>query len=131
MNARSRPAPLFLAAAAVLLVAGAAAGLLGPAASLLDAGGRAPAAAAPSPPPTPAEATPALVAEGQAVFARRCEHCHRDVPLERRVRGWDLARAHDAVGRLDQLTPLMPPFRGTEAERRALAAYLAALGQAH
>lgn len=72
--------------------------------------------------------TPEAVAHGRRVFARRCLHCHQDVPLRRRVEGWSAARAYDAIGRLPLIASNMPPFRGTEEERRALAAYLAALG---
>ncbi|HSN92831.1 MAG TPA: cytochrome c [Anaeromyxobacteraceae bacterium] len=72
--------------------------------------------------------TPETVAHGRKVFARRCLHCHQDVPLRKRVEGWSAARAYEAIGRLPQIASNMPPFRGTEEERRALAAYLASLG---
>ncbi|BDG04075.1 hypothetical protein AMOR_30710 [Anaeromyxobacter oryzae] len=79
------------------------------------------------PPPV---VTPALVARGREVLARRCWGCHREVPLAPRVRGWDVRRAYDAIGRLPELYRAMPPFPGTDEERRALAAYLAELGEA-
>jgi mono/diheme cytochrome c family protein len=79
-------------------------------------------------PAAPLEVTPALVADGRAVLERRCLGCHRDVPLAPRVRGWDVHRAYDAIGRLPELYRGMPPFPGTDEERRALAAYLASVG---
>ncbi|HYG67394.1 MAG TPA: hypothetical protein VD838_07030 [Anaeromyxobacteraceae bacterium] len=70
---------------------------------------------------------PDRVARGRAV-ARRCDVCHDTIPLAPRVAGWTEGQAYDALGRLDRLDPAMPPFHGTEAERRDLAAWLAALG---
>jgi mono/diheme cytochrome c family protein len=105
----------------VLLAVTAAAGLAVAAGFAWDAGLLAPA------PPPPVE-TPEAVAWGKQLFTQRCLHCHRDVALPPRVAGWTVARAYDAVGRLPQLSPAMPPFRGTDAERRALAAFLSALG---
>jgi mono/diheme cytochrome c family protein len=68
------------------------------------------------------------VAHGRRVFTRRCLHCHQDVGLERRVSGWTAGRAYEAIGRLPDLAPNMPPFQGSEEERRDLAVYLSALG---
>jgi mono/diheme cytochrome c family protein len=99
-------------AAAVLLVAGAwawDAGLLRPA-------------------PPPLRATPEALALGERVLASRCLHCHSDIPLAPRVAGWSPERAYEALGRLPQLYPAMPPFHGTDDERRALAVFLSALG---
>ena len=82
---------------------------------------------APSPPPLVESAE--AVATGRAVFAFRCTPCHRDVPLERRVAGWSVERAYEVIGRLPTIPRAnMPPFQGTEEDRRALAAFLAALG---
>jgi mono/diheme cytochrome c family protein len=72
--------------------------------------------------------TPALVARGHEVLLRRCWGCHHEVPLAPRVRGWDVRRAYDAIGRLPELYRGMPAFPGDDEERRALAAYLASLG---
>ena len=72
--------------------------------------------------------TPEAIARGRRVFAQMCLRCHQDVPLERRVAGWSADRAYQTIGRLPQIAANMPPFQGTEEERRALAAYLAALG---
>ncbi len=99
-------------AAAVLLVAAAwawDAGLLRPA-------------------PPPLRPSPEALALGQRVLAARCLHCHSEIPLAPRVAGWSPARASEALGRLPQLYPAMPPFHGTDDERRALAVYLSVLG---
>jgi mono/diheme cytochrome c family protein len=80
-------------------------------------------------PRPPLVETPEAVAAGRAVFASRCTGCHRDVPLERRVAGWSPQRAYQTIGRLQQVPRAnMPRFPGSEAERRALAVFLAALG---
>ncbi len=70
----------------------------------------------------------ALVAAGRRVMEYRCLTCHRDVPLKKRVAGWSAPFAYEAIGRLPRLYQGMPAFAGDEAERRALAAWLAALG---
>jgi mono/diheme cytochrome c family protein len=81
------------------------------------------------PPRPPLVESPEAVAAGQAVFAFRCTPCHRDVPLQRRLAGWSPERAYETIGRLPAVTRAnMPPFQGTEEERRALAVFLAALG---
>ncbi len=74
------------------------------------------------PPPGP------LIAAGRRVMEYRCLGCHRDLPLRKRVAGWSMPFAYEAIGRLPKLNPGMPAFGGTEQERRALAAWLAALG---
>ncbi len=82
-----------------------------------------------APPPPPLVETPEAVAAGQAVFAARCTGCHRDVRLDGRVAGWSAERAYRTIGRLQDVPRAnMPPFPGSEEERRALAVYLAALG---
>jgi mono/diheme cytochrome c family protein len=77
------------------------------------------------------EAAPApgegLVARGRAVLDERCLICHAGIPLRPRVAGWTEDRAYEVLGRLPDLNPAMPDFEGTDDERRALAAYLAAL----
>jgi mono/diheme cytochrome c family protein len=72
--------------------------------------------------------TEEAVSRGRAVVAARCLQCHAAIPLAPRVAGWSAERAYDAIGRLPQLRPAMPPFAGSEEERRALAIYLSALG---
>ena len=78
--------------------------------------------------PRPIVATPEERARGERVFRAWCLHCHSDVPLARRVAGWSPERAYEAIGRLPQLSAAMPPFRGSDEERRALAVYVASLG---
>jgi mono/diheme cytochrome c family protein len=78
--------------------------------------------------PRPIVATPGVRARGEQVFAAWCLHCHADVPLARRVAGWSPERAYAVIGRLPEVSPAMPPFRGTDEERRALAVYVASLG---
>jgi mono/diheme cytochrome c family protein len=80
------------------------------------------------PAPPPLRPTPEALALGQRVLASKCLHCHSAIPLAPRVAGWSAERAYEALGRLPQLYPAMPPFHGSEEERRALAVYLAALG---
>jgi mono/diheme cytochrome c family protein len=81
------------------------------------------------PGPPPLVETPEAVAAGQAVFAYRCTGCHRDVPLARRVAGWPALQAWQVIGRLPSVKRAnMPPFPGTEEERRSLAIFLSALG---
>ncbi len=72
-----------------------------------------------------------LIAAGRRVMEYRCYNCHRDVPLRRRVAGWTVPFAWEAIGRLPALYPAMPAFAGDDEERRALAAWLAALGAGH
>jgi mono/diheme cytochrome c family protein len=80
------------------------------------------------PAPPPLRPTPEALALGARVLASRCLHCHSAIPLEPRVAGWSAERAYEALGRLPQLYPAMPPFHGTDDERRALALYLSRLG---
>ncbi len=80
------------------------------------------------PAPPPLRATPEALALGQRILASRCLHCHSEIPLAPRVAGWSPERAYEALGRLPQLYPAMPPFHGTDDERRALALVLSVLG---
>jgi mono/diheme cytochrome c family protein len=81
------------------------------------------------PPPPPLVDTPAAVEAGKAVFLYRCVSCHRDVPLAKRVAGWSPEKAYETIGRLPTVPKAnMPPFPGTEEDRRVLAVFIAALG---
>lgn len=73
-------------------------------------------------------ATPEALSLGRKVLEARCLHCHVEIPLAPRVQGWTAERAYEAIGRLPSLRAQMPPFGGTEEERRALAVYLAEIG---
>lgn len=79
--------------------------------------------------PAPAPAAPgSSMARGRQVLEENCLVCHREPKLRTLVRGWTEDRAFDLLGRLPSLNPAMPPFDGTDEERRALAAYLSAAG---
>lgn len=78
----------------------------------------------------PLAETPALVSRGREVFENRCIGCHRSIPLPQRVQGWDVRHAYDTLGKLQDLKRgVMPRFPGDDEERRALAAWLAAVGR--
>jgi mono/diheme cytochrome c family protein len=70
--------------------------------------------------------SPGLVAHGRQVLGRQCLGCHDLIPLAPRVKGWDVRRAYQALGELPRYNKAMPGFFGTDEERRALAAWLAA-----
>lgn len=66
---------------------------------------------------------------GAAVFEASCAMCHApesDWPIAERVAGRSEAELYDLLAKLPELNEMMPPFEGTDAERRALAQYLAA-----
>lgn len=69
------------------------------------------------------------VPAGEGIFEENCAMCHgpdSEWPLAPRLAGRSEADLYDALGRLDEIEPMMPPFEGTDEDRRALAAYLAA-----
>jgi mono/diheme cytochrome c family protein len=68
--------------------------------------------------------------EGREVFETYCSPCHgpdAQWPITERLRGRGAAELYDLIGRLPQVREEMPPFAGTEEERRALAQYLSSL----
>ena len=68
---------------------------------------------------------PAL--DGAAIFESRCGACHgadSEWQIAPRVIGKAEQELYDVLGRLPQLNDMMPPFEGTDDERRALAKYL-------
>ncbi|MFA6955713.1 MAG: c-type cytochrome [Thermoanaerobaculia bacterium] len=68
--------------------------------------------------------------DGAAIFEANCSACHgdgSDWPIEKRVAGKTRDQIHDALGHLDTLNADMPPFEGSDAERDALADYLAGI----
>ena len=79
---------------------------------------------APVPPPDPD-----LVVSGKRLFAEACDRCHREIRLERRVAGWNEPLALRVVGRLHLVNPAMPRLDLSDAEARALAAYVVTLGR--
>jgi len=85
------------------------------------------------PPPAPIAVTPELVAAGRLVYRNRCHTCHTDIPLAKRVKGWEPMHAYEVIGRLPTIgvsgtNKPMPPFPGTDEDRRALAAWISELG---
>ncbi len=75
------------------------------------------------------EATAAAGA-GADAFEQHCSACHGPEspwPVADRLRGRSAADFYEMIGRLPQVREEMPPFSGTEDERRALAQYLGGL----
>jgi mono/diheme cytochrome c family protein len=72
----------------------------------------------------PAELSPAKL--GQQVFGQRCSMCHtvggKFRPLS--MAGMDADSIDGLLTQLDSLNPEMPPFHGTERERKALGQFL-------
>lgn len=69
---------------------------------------------------------------GVDVFEAQCASCHTsegDWPMAPRVANRSEMQLYDALGRLPELNEMMPAFEGTDAERRALAQYLAAMSR--
>jgi cytochrome c553 len=67
---------------------------------------------------------------GRAVYILQCLSCHEVDgynPIRPLIRGWDEEFLDAQLEKIDTLKGFMPPFMGTEAERRALAKYLATL----
>jgi mono/diheme cytochrome c family protein len=70
---------------------------------------------------------------GKAVFEEHCSFCHQlgEGPnsIRKKVAGWSRDRIRQALDRLPQLNPAMPPLNASAAEKDALADFLARLGQ--
>jgi mono/diheme cytochrome c family protein len=76
--------------------------------------------------------THAAAARGPMLFEDNCAICHGadgDWPIGPRVLGKSADEIQALLGRLPELNEVMPPFEGTDEEKRALAEYLAALGK--
>lgn len=68
---------------------------------------------------------------GLHVFEDHCAACHAadaDWPIESRLSGRSEGELYDAIGRLEEINEMMPPFDASDQDRRDLAAYLAGLG---
>jgi mono/diheme cytochrome c family protein len=77
----------------------------------------------------PAE-PPALITAGARVFDAQCSPCHgprADWPIAARLKSRTRDELYALLDHLPLVNPAMPGFQGTDAERRALAAYLASL----
>ena len=73
-----------------------------------------------------------VVAGGAEAFDRHCSACHgpdAPWPVADRLRGRSAAEVYEMLGRLPQVREEMPPFSGTEDERRALAQHLGRLAE--
>ena len=69
----------------------------------------------------------AVPAGGAHVFEEHCAACHgleAAWPIRARLRGRSAAELDGLIGRLPQVRQEMPPFVGTDEDRRALAGYL-------
>ena len=78
----------------------------------------------PEPEPGPAAALP----DGETVFANNCSDCHEITDSDALVVKMKTVKNIDEIvemlGRLEQLNEDMPPFEGTNEEKKALAEYL-------
>ena len=64
---------------------------------------------------------------GQAIYRLECASCHTINGLnglQAKVKNWDEAAIVGFIGIQERVHPFMPPFVGTEAEKKALARYL-------
>lgn len=70
------------------------------------------------------------MAAGRELFRLQCMACHSIYgynAIGRSVRGWSRDVLDSQLAKLEKLPGRMPPFAGTDAERRALAAWLSPL----
>jgi len=75
---------------------------------------------------------PAAAGAGAAAFEEHCAACHgaeSEWPIGDRLRGRSESDFYELIGRLPQVREEMPPFAGSEEERRALARHLAGLAE--
>lgn len=67
---------------------------------------------------------------GRELFKGQCQHCHTldgFNSIRALVYGWSEEFTYEQLGHLDELKGFMPPFVGTDAERRVLAQWLSSL----
>jgi mono/diheme cytochrome c family protein len=79
-----------------------------------------------------AQEPPAGDADGVRVFEEHCSACHGDGgewPIRPRLRGRSEDELFGLIARLPEANELMPPFGGSDLDRRALARHLARLGR--
>lgn len=80
-------------------------------------------------------ATPAEIAQagaeatlGAKTFDEKCSPCHGpDAAVPFNPKGRQASEFYDLIGRLPQVRDVMPPFEGTDEERRALSEFLPTL----
>jgi mono/diheme cytochrome c family protein len=66
---------------------------------------------------------------GADVFDTHCTMCHGITDMKEKTENMDRQELFTLLGRLDQLQAGMPPFKGTEPEREALADYLESINK--
>jgi mono/diheme cytochrome c family protein len=74
----------------------------------------------------------AAAAAGPVLFEDNCAMCHGaegEWPIGPRVTGKSAEELYAMLGRLSEINEAMPPFEGSDEERRALAEHLAAVGK--
>jgi mono/diheme cytochrome c family protein len=65
--------------------------------------------------------------EGGKIFEKKCLFCHgpgSNWPMQRIAAGTTAVEFYSKIARLPEMNPIMPPFEGTDSERRTLAEYL-------
>jgi mono/diheme cytochrome c family protein len=74
----------------------------------------------------------AAAARGPVLFEDNCAMCHGadgEWPIGPRVTGKAAQDLYEMLGRLSEINEAMPPFEGSDEDRRALAEHLAVLGK--
>ncbi len=69
---------------------------------------------------------------GKEIFRVQCNICHTVIGyngIKPLISGWTEQDIYDTLGKLDRIKGYMPPFVGTEEERRALARWLNTLNE--
>ena len=66
---------------------------------------------------------------GKSVFKASCSACHAVKDMDIKIAQRTRLEIFDLLGRLSQVQKAMPPFKGTDQEREALAIYLDSLKQ--
>lgn len=67
--------------------------------------------------------------DGSDVFDTHCTMCHGITGMKENTKNMDRQELFSLLGRLDQLQVGMPPFKGTEPEREALADFLESINK--
>jgi mono/diheme cytochrome c family protein len=65
--------------------------------------------------------------QGRQAFQNHCNSCHGLEDLQMKTAERDRPEIFSLLGRLEQVQKAMPPFRGSAAEREALADFLESL----
>ena len=71
----------------------------------------------------PAAALPPV--QGSVLYQDNCAVCHSLEQIKPKMKGWSRAKIRDALDRLPALDPAMPDYTGTQAEKDAMADYMA------